>query len=898
VTSPGPRLLQLLLLSFSLASAQTVGAEAERLLAAGKWAEAKAAFEARIAAGDKPTQARAWSGLAQAYLGMADNARALDAFSRRRELCLEIGDASCAAEAASGMGTVYRRRGETDRAVAEFGRARTEGLALNDPALIAMATGNLAAVTAEQAKYDEALRLYEEAIRHGETLPDKTGVMTNYLRLADLHRFLNHLDEAEEWTAKGLGLADKLNSRLHQGAATNTLGHIYRYRGFNLKALHYYNRSLEVFRALNLTFQVAQVLNDIGYLYLQQHNPKSALDYFAQCRPIFEKFQSKYNLAGVYTRMGLAYYALGQTAAAHAEWDRSMPLLVELKDEDRRSALLRIRGIALAEAGDLTRAREMLEEAVRAIEGQARPDNLSETLARLAVVRLRQNDPAAARLAADRAVTLARESGFATSIELASGAAGKVARREGKQAEAVALYREAIEAVERQRSEVGGATDSMLLFAHAVGPYRELAEIEWQQRRYAGALRASEHAKARALRDLFRAGPDDLDRFLTPAERDRQRKLRDALNELNRKKAPAERLASARRELEMFQASARAAHPELDRRLGSGAAFELAAFRGNALEYLITDSAVYWFLVNGPRVTSGRVAATPREVAKKVAEFREKLAARDPIFRPLAQELGRLLVPETTPIDVPLAIVPDGALWDLPFQALVDGQGRFLIDRNVLSYAPSLGVLREMATRRRALDAKPAPALVAANDAVPGASDQVKRIAGLFRPAAAVFTGPESAFKAQATKHGLLHLETHGFLEPKAPLYSRLQMAGDDRDDGWLEAWEIAALPLQAKLVVLAACETARGQLMAGEGAIGLAWSLFAAGVPTAVVSQWKVDSASTVLFEEFYRALNGPRGPAHVAQSLRRAAQELRKNDAFRHPFYWAGFVVAGDVW
>jgi CHAT domain-containing protein len=50
-------------------------------------------------------------------------------------------------------------------------------------------------------------------------------------------------------------------------------------------------------------------------------------------------------------------------------------------------------------------------------------------------------------------------------------------------------------------------------------------------------------------------------------------------------------------------------------------------------------------------------------------------------------------------------------------------------------------------------------------------------------------------------------------------------MAEDDRDDGWLEAWEIAALPLQARLAVLAACETARGQLLAGEGAIGLAWS-------------------------------------------------------------------------
>lgn len=892
--SPGP----LLLIFTAVACAQSSASDAEKLLAAGKWTEAKDAFEARIAAGDTPAQIKAWGGLGQVYLGLGDNAKAVDAFAKKRALGLQTGDRAAAGEAASNMGSVYRRLGDTVRATEAYELARKEGKELNDTALIAMATGNLAAVTAEQARYDEAFRLYEEALQYGEKLPDQSGVMINSLRLADMCRFLNRLDEAEQWTARGLAIADKLNSRLHIAAANNTLGHIYRYRGFNSRALGYYNRSLDAFRALNLTLQAAMVQHDIGYLYLQQHNPKAALDYFAQCRAVFEKYQNKYNLAGVLTRIGLAYFELGQTAAAQAEWDKSMPLLVELKDEDRRSSLLRIKGIAHAQSGDLQRARELLEESVRVLDPNPRNDSLSDTLAHLALVRLRLNDVDAAREAAGRAVKLARENGFATSLELAAGAAGKVARREGRQAEAVAFYREAIDAIERQRSEVAGAGDSMLLFAASVGPYRELAEIEWQQRRYAGALRASEQAKARALRDLLRAGPDDLDRFLTPAERDRQRKLRDALNELNRRKAPADRLAAARRELETYQASLRAAHPELDRRLGAAAPFDLAAFRGNALEYLVTESAVYWFLVNGPRVTSGRVAAPPREIARKVAEFREKLAARDPIFRPLAQELYRLLVPVSIPSDAPLAIVPDGSLWDLPFQALVDPQGRFFIDRNVLSYAPSLGVLREMAARRRALDAKPAPPLVAANDSVPGALDQVKRLSSFFQPAATVFTGAESAFKSQAPKHGVLHLETHGFLEPRAPLYSRLQMTADSRDDGWLEAWEIAALPLQAKLVVLAACETARGQLLAGEGAIGLAWSLFAAGAPTAVVSQWKVDSASTVLFEEFYRALNGPRGPAHVAQSLRRAAQALRRTDAFRHPFYWAGFVVAGDPW
>ncbi len=106
-------------------------------------------------------------------------------------------------------------------------------------------------------------------------------------------------------------------------------------------------------------------------------------------------------------------------------------------------------------------------------------------------------------------------------------------------------------------------------------------------------------------------------------------------------------------------------------------------------------------------------------------------------------------------------------------------------------------------------------------------------------------------------------------------------------------------LDLNARLVVLSACETARGRVTAGEGIIGLAWALFVAGCPTAVVSQWKVDSASTTaLMLGFHKQLRNAvrvKGQMNVAQSLREAALGLLHNAEYRHPFYWAAFVVIG---
>jgi len=85
----------------------------------------------------------------------------------------------------------------------------------------------------------------------------------------------------------------------------------------------------------------------------------------------------------------------------------------------------------------------------------------------------------------------------------------------------------------------------------------------------------------------------------------------------------------------------------------------------------------------------------------------------------------------------------------------------------------------------------------------------------------------------------------------------------------------------------------------AGEGVIGLTWALFVAGVPSTVVSQWKVESASARdLMLSFHRQLRAPASAeANMtrAEALRRAALKVMKNPETSHPFYWAGFVLVG---
>ena len=193
---------------------------------------------------------------------------------------------------------------------------------------------------------------------------------------------------------------------------------------------------------------------------------------------------------------------------------------------------------------------------------------------------------------------------------------------------------------------------------------------------------------------------------------------------------------------------------------------------------------------------------------------------------------------------------------------------------------------------------------------MPEAEQEVKTLARFYGAVnSQVFIGAEARealVKTEAPKYEVLHFATHGLLDNNNPMFSYLVLAqttGDPNQDGLLEAREIINMDLRAKLAVLSACQTARGWVGAREGVIGMSWALFVAGVPTTVASQWKVDSASTTsLMIDFYRQLTmrraNPKLREGKAEALRQAALGLLRSERYRHPFYWAGFVMIGDGW
>jgi CHAT domain-containing protein len=149
---------------------------------------------------------------------------------------------------------------------------------------------------------------------------------------------------------------------------------------------------------------------------------------------------------------------------------------------------------------------------------------------------------------------------------------------------------------------------------------------------------------------------------------------------------------------------------------------------------------------------------------------------------------------------------------------------------------------------------------------------------------------------ASRTSAGVFHVATHGEANEALPERSGLWLsaASDSVPPDFVSLDDLLALRMHAGLVTLSACETGAGRLERGEGVVGLARALMAAGARSVVVSLWSVNDASTAsLMRAFYTPLLT--GGESRTQALAEAKRALIRSDATRSPFHWAPFVLIG---
>ncbi|NEQ47503.1 MAG: CHAT domain-containing protein [Leptolyngbya sp. SIOISBB] len=333
---------------------------------------------------------------------------------------------------------------------------------------------------------------------------------------------------------------------------------------------------------------------------------------------------------------------------------------------------------------------------------------------------------------------------------------------------------------------------------------------------------------------------------------------------------------------------------------------------GEALLELIcsTRSAVG---VRGSDRASAPPQLRPDVLAQLQANQDEKLSQlHDLLIEPIAD-----LLPDDP--NQPVVFIPQDELFLVPFPALKDDNGDYLIENHTILTAPSIQVLQLTHDIADARDgATTDRPIIVGNPAMPTVTflteggfvdTQLSPLYGALQEANAVseflgtsaLTGDqatEATVKQQLASADLIHLATHGLLEYGDPretgtrdVPGAIALAPGSGEDGLLTSAEILRMDLQADLVVLSACDTGRGRIT-GDGVIGLSRSFIAAGVPSVVVSLWAVPDAPTAdLMTEFYRQLDQGQTKA---QALRQAM--LMTMQDHPDPKDWAAFTLIGE--
>ena len=269
-----------------------------------------------------------------------------------------------------------------------------------------------------------------------------------------------------------------------------------------------------------------------------------------------------------------------------------------------------------------------------------------------------------------------------------------------------------------------------------------------------------------------------------------------------------------------------------------------------------------------------------------------------------------------------LIIVPDGRLHLLPFDALVDGGGQYLVSSHTVTYAPSatslylvnsvprqpaqhtfLGVggipyeqnaeLIKLATMRGYISS-PLVNLLASKGEVLAAQ------ASFRSDSDTILLGPgatKSAFERSALdQHSIIHLAVHAVANEKHPERAAIILLSDSSsgDDGILEASNIVHLHISADLVVLSACDTAVGRLQGEEGIANLSLAFQLAGAKTVVSTLWSIDDTRALyLMTRFYAHLAEKDTVAHAMTAAKR---DMLKNYGTQAvPYYWASFKLEG---
>ena len=858
--------------------------------------------------GDRLREGSALNNIGEAYGELGKHEQALETFQQALTIFREIGEQAGEGATLEKIGEVYKSLEQYEQALEYLQQALAIHRATGDRArekdtlfTIKMLGASLASQGGDQfhlGEFQAALELFQKELRISQDIGDQELKGSALTHIGGVYKNLGQYAQALESYQQSLTISRGIGDRLGEGVTLNNMAEVYISLGQYERALEYYQQALAINRATGERFEQGstqaeegirnyliqsseragqsteqKLLNNIGVAYSRLGRYEQALEYLQQALAIHRKlgiFGNENTQATTLNNIGTAYLGLGLYEQALESFQEALTIQRARRNRPAEGTTLNNIGVAYLGLGQYEQSLESYQQAL----------------------------------------TIFKEVGARASESTSLSSIGTALFESNQLARAEAMLYEAITTLEPLRSSELSDEDRVSLFDTQVNVYKVLQQVLIAQNKTKPALEVAERGRARILAEVL-------------ATRLSERQVEEIVVR-SPDLATIQRIAQQQNAtlvqysvIDNISVGAPSLYIWVIQPTGE---FHFQAVDLSTLDRPLSDLVITSREAIGVRNRSELATIVPE--LKPEAQQRQQAQQRQKL-----QQLHQLLIEPIAQYlpsnpDERVIFIPQGELFLVPFPALVDTQGKYLIEKHTIVTAPSIQVLDLTRQQRQSIGANrrspirgddllvvgnpimpkvwnPTKGIKEQLSSLPGAEEEAVTIAKAFATKPLLWEqASESAVVQRMPQARIIHLSTHGLLEYGNPQDSgardvpgAIALSPSSKDDGLLTSAEILKMKLKAELVVLSACDTGRGRIT-GDGVIGLSRSLITAGVPSVIVSLWSVPDAPTAsLMSEFYRQWQ--QNP-DKAKALRQAMLITMQNHP--NPRDWAAFTLIGE--
>jgi CHAT domain-containing protein/uncharacterized protein HemY len=808
---------------------------------------------------------------------------AIQSWEQSLKLYQEIGDRKGEANSLNNLGNAYGSLGQYQKAIKFYQQSLSVQQQIGDRNRVAKSLMNLGNAYLRLGEYQKAIDFYQQSLSIQQQIGDRNGVANSLNNLGSAYDSLGEYQKALKFYQQSLSIRQQISDRNGVAVSLNNLGNAYLRLGEYQKAIDFYQQSLPIFQEISDRNGVASSLMNLGNAYLRLREYQKAIEFYQQSLSIRQEIGDHNGVASSLGSLGNAYSSLGEYQKAIKFYQQSLSIFQEIGYRNGVAIFLDNIGNAYRHMGQLGESEQWLKEAIKSYEvlrlGLKDLDKISifdtqiNSYIFLQDVLIKQNKIEEGLEIADRA--------------RARALIDELAKRH------LDLSKEAIEfpplSIEQIKQTAKNKKANLVIYSIILDRFKtpnNLIETK-ESELYIWVVKPTGevHFRQVDLKPLWQQQQTTLEEIVSKTT------VSLATGGIYRSDGPR--------------------FPQIG---------DLVRLKGE------DDPEIYPSRIIAINQQTQTVTVTnpsfDQESEEKPISDIISYETSPVAHHQGSQQLHQLLIEPIADLlpkdeNERIIFIPQGALLYVPFAALQDQQGNVLIQKHTILTAPAIQVLAiapdHQSTGKNALVVGN-PIMPKISNQVgetpqplsplPGSEQEAKAIAQLLQTQAILGeNATETAIIEKMPQADIIHFATHGLIGdftgggvPGAialtpnPSASSPDIWGLDGGDGLLMAEEILKLKLKANLVVLSACSTGQGRLT-GDGIIGLSRSLMTAGVPSVLVTLWKVDDDKTVtLMTEFYRQLQ--QNP-DKAKALRTAMLKLLQTDP--KPQYWAAFTLIG---